>query len=313
MTLTLDPRYPLVWRSPSSLQIGVDRPLVVLDDVTIGHERMLAGLAIGLTPPGLRLLGTQSGESHSDIEGFRRAIEPALAKPRASHASSVVVSGSGPTADRLLRRLAEAGLKPRSIGRRPEEITVDIADGPADGHTDGTAEEPAFAIVVAHFVVNPAVRGMWLRRDTPHLPIVFGDTSATLGPIIEPGIGPCLYCLELHRRDADPAWPAIASQLLNSRSPAESPFFASEVAAVAARLTLARVTGAGSVENESITIDEASGAIARRRWQRHPECACIGIDGVSGPVPRGNARVNWLPSVVPSTPPTTTAGASVPA
>ena len=50
-------------------------------------------------------------------------------------------------------------------------------------------------------------------RDVPHLAVVFDDDGARVGPLVEPGAGPCLRCLDLGRRDADPAWPAIAAQL----------------------------------------------------------------------------------------------------
>jgi hypothetical protein len=34
MILRLDPRFPMVWRTPTSVQLGIDPPLVILDPVT---------------------------------------------------------------------------------------------------------------------------------------------------------------------------------------------------------------------------------------------------------------------------------------
>ena len=49
MILRLDPSRPLVWRSPFSLQIGVDPVAVVLEEVDDGDARVIATLATGAT------------------------------------------------------------------------------------------------------------------------------------------------------------------------------------------------------------------------------------------------------------------------
>lgn len=200
MTLALDPRLPLLWRTPDSLQLGLDAPPVVLTGVTTAHERMLAGLAVGLTPEGLALIGAESGLNPEQIAAFERAVRPALAAPKCAPRALVHIDGSGATVDRLEWRLREVGLEPRRVKTEADEQTA-------------PPELMQVAIIVGDYVLDPERRGRWLRRDIPHLPIVFGDTGVTIGPFIEPGAGPCLYCLELHRTDADPAWPALASQV----------------------------------------------------------------------------------------------------
>lgn len=278
MTLALDPRLPLLWRTPDSLQLGVDDPPVVLTHVTTAHEKMLAALAVGLTPEGLTLIGTDSGLSPAQISDFERAIGPALVQPKRVLSCSVEIDGFGATADRLEYRLREAGLEP------PRGLP-------------GTTN---FAVIVGHYVLDPERRGRWLRRDIPHLPIVFGDTSVTIGPFIEPGAGPCLYCLELHRTDADPAWPAIASQLLGRVGTAESPFLASEAATIATRMVLNRARG-GAARSDSVGADPTNAAIAvtvdaeagercNQSWRVHPRCACAGITAEVGQYPRETAK-----------------------
>ena len=79
-------------------------------------------------------------------------------------------------------------------------------------------------MLVAHHVVRPARYGYWLRRDVPHLAVVFGDTTLTVGPFVQPGAeAPCLCCLDLARQDADPAWQAIATQLAYRPPSSEEP------------------------------------------------------------------------------------------
>ena len=263
MTLTLDPRLPLVWRTPDSLQLGVDDPPVVLVNVTTAHEKMLAALTVGLTPEGLTLIGRESGLSQDQITDFKRAIGPALSQPARTLNVTVEIDGCGPTADRLEYRLREAGLEPRR----------------------GLLDAANFAIIVGDYVLDPDRRGRWLRRDIPHLPVVFSDTSVTIGPFIEPGSGPCLYCLELYRTDADPAWPALASQLLGRVSTAQSPFLASEAATIATRMMLNRARH-GPVRLDTadiaiaLTVNAESGEHQRQSWSVHPECACAGISAV---------------------------------
>lgn len=268
MLLRLDRKYPLVWRSPDSLQLGVDDPPVTLSGVTIAQERMLSALNVGTTRPGLSLIGTQSGLTEREVSRFHRLVAPALESPQVPGRPIVVVAGTGPTVDRLAYRLTEAGLSPRLVGQDPHSAVA----------TPLLRNAP-FAIVVAHYVLDPEFYGLWLRRDLPHLPIVFGDTSVRIGPVIEPGNGPCLYCLDRRRTDADPAWPAIASQLWGTRSTAESPFLASEAATMAARLALVHVRGLPFAAGTSFTIDAETGGTNARHWLPHPECACSGLAG----------------------------------
>jgi bacteriocin biosynthesis cyclodehydratase domain-containing protein len=318
MTLTLDPRLPLLWRTPDSLQLGVDGPAAVLPTVSIAHERMLAALAVGVTRPGLELIGTESGLGEQDVATFLRLIRPALLEQRAPVGASVAISGSGPTVDRLAWRLREAGLDPHPIGERPDDATA-------------LSSEPGrLAVVVGHYVLDPGFRGLWLRRDVPHLPIVYGDRTVRIGPFVEPGSGPCLYCLERHRADADPAWPALAAQLLGRRSSAETPFVASEAATIATRLLLARASGPASPGPASpaatgIVLDVETGARSTEGWVRHPECACAGLPElaaasepaeaavVSGRARPGIAMRSSRPDAARSMPTRTGEAVSVPA
>lgn len=301
MTLILDSRKPVLWRTPHSLQVGLDEPAVVLNDVTPAEERMLAGLAKGLTREGLRLVGAESGLSPEQVEDFASRVRPALAVENASPHACVEIDGHGLTADRLERNLHECGFETRRA----------ISNDPAPRETHST-QTGLFAVVIGDFVLDPERRGRWLRRDIPHLPLVYGDSSVTIGPFIEPGSGPCLYCLELHRRDADAAWPAMASQLLGKISAAQTPFIASEAATIAARMIRRRgIEGGG--EAMSLTLDCESGARTERSWQAHPECACAGLSVVSGAGDRENGTGNSPRAAGRWRPPRTNEAVSVPA
>lgn len=291
MILKLDPRFPLLWRTPTSLQFGVDAPPAVLSAVTNADERMIAALVGGVSRSGLSAIGTGAGAAEAQVARLLDAISPVLlpALPaRDTTAQLVAVSGTGPTADGIAALLRSNGIRVQ-------------LNGTAAGRVD-------LAIIVAQFVIEPELHGLWLRRDIPHLAVVFGDTEVRIGPMIEPGNGPCLHCLERRRTDADPAWPAIASQLWGRPSPAETALTSGEAAAIATRLALARLGDLSALAEPlpaatSLHLDAGSGRISRRSWLPHPECACLALPGNGwadarrgrnrspGPSPRRDAAV----------------------
>jgi bacteriocin biosynthesis cyclodehydratase domain-containing protein len=173
--------------------------------------------------------------------------------------ASVVITGGGETAHLIRALLGASGM-------------AIIADEPE--------ARPEIAVIVAHFVIEPEDHGRWLRRDIPHLAVVFGDETVCVGPIIRPGAGPCLYCLERHRTDSDSARPAMVSQLWQRRSGLESTLVAHEVATTVARLVLAprrahRIEPLTALDDSAtIEIDAATGERMLREWRGHPECGC---------------------------------------
>ncbi len=279
MVLKVRADVPLVWRSPSCLQFGVDEPLVVLDGVDAGTERMIAALVGGISPSGLDMMARSAGISAEAAAELLGRLDPALepeAEPPAVVRARVAVSGDGPLADEV-RRVLEA-------------------EGVLAGSDEGS---PDLAVVVAGWVISPEDHGSWLRRDIPHLPVVTGDGGVTIGPLVEPGIGPCLYCVQLTRTDNDPAWPAIATQLWNRPAPAMSPLAAAEAASFIARRAGERLTS-GPGEATSWRLAGDSGAVSPRVWTRHAACRCA--------VP---AESDWAPAADPAGRSATTREAAV--
>jgi bacteriocin biosynthesis cyclodehydratase domain-containing protein len=307
MVLRLDPRFPLVWRTPTSLQLGVASPVVVLDDVTPADERIIAALSAGVSRPGLTMIGRSAGAGEPAVDTLLGLLAPALVATTPASAGSVTITGSGPTVDRIAEAL------------RASRVAVRLA-----GDAESAASEPCdLAIAVGHFVLAPELHGLWLRRDIPHLPVVYSDTTVDVGPVVEPGRGPCLYCLQRYRTDADPSWPAISAQLWGRRSAAETPLGASETAALASRLAIARlVQGPDASTAVSTQVDVASGERRTLSWSPHPRCGCTGLtsapdERVSAAVPPGSGSPGAArdgtssPSSIPS-PPTSGSACVVP-
>lgn len=257
MVLRIDPRFPLLWRTPQSLQFGLDRPSVVLEAVSHADELVIAALVAGVSRSGVEMIGHSAGLDDVALAALLHTLEPAFEHPVSRTApASAVVTGSGETAQRVRRLLIEAG--------------VDVLHDEPDA-------SPEIAVIVAHYVIEPEDHGRWLRRDIPHLGVVYGDRAVSIGPIIRPGIGPCLYCLELHRTEADPSWPAMASQLWHQRTRIESSLVAGEVAAEVARRVLARRVVHRIQPLTSIELDAVTGERMLREWSRHPACGCTAL------------------------------------
>ncbi|MCU1514442.1 MAG: hypothetical protein JWO10_1532 [Microbacteriaceae bacterium] len=251
MVLRIDPSIPLVWRTPNSLQLGIDAPAVVLDRVSTAQEHILAALMAGISRSGIEMIARTAHAAPGELQDLLCELEPALDGTGSSMgAAAVHLPTSGETSFRLQSLLQAEG-----VGIVKES-------------------EARFAVIAAHYVLAPEQHGRWLRRDVPHLPVIYGDSIVRIGPFIEPGTGPCLFCLELHHTDSDAAWPAIASQLWGRQSPIETPLVCGEVAAIITRLILARLRHGPSERHESIELDAVTGDRTVKTWAVHPECGC---------------------------------------
>jgi bacteriocin biosynthesis cyclodehydratase domain-containing protein len=218
---------------------------------------MLAALAVGTTRPALEVVAAHAGAGPNEVSELLAAVHlallPARAPRRVPHA--VAVDGAGPTADHV-RALLELALTDVTIG---DDTSADGAD---------------VAVIVAHYVIEPSRHALWLRRDVPHLPVVFGDRGARVGPFVEPGDGPCLHCLDLQRTDRDAAWPAMATQLLGRRAASETALTSFQAAALATRLAIARLDGDHAHAATSMCIDAASGELSESSHLQHDRCGC---------------------------------------
>jgi bacteriocin biosynthesis cyclodehydratase domain-containing protein len=268
MVLKLDGRFTTVWRDPFSLQIGVDPARVVLREVSTAEERMIAALGSGVSRSGLDMIASSSQGSEQDVLTLLRKLKPLLLpEAPAQPDARVSIVGSGQTVERIANALALAGVSV-SVSASVVEETSDLG------------------IVIGHYVLDPESYGFWLRRDLPHLPVVFGDDSVLIGPLVEPGRTSCLYCLEHYRRDADASWSAIASQLWGRRAMSETALVSAEVAARVARLVLGRIERgrlesgrqtARSMSARSFRLAVESGDVTQRDWMPHPDCGCIAL------------------------------------
>jgi bacteriocin biosynthesis cyclodehydratase domain-containing protein len=284
MVLRLDSRFPLLWRTPSSLQFGADDPSVVFDEVSVATERMLSALMVGVTRPGLDLIARSAGGTAASVTALLRRLAPVMATDREPTERRVTLVGRGRTVDLIAESLSAEAVQVRHCGMDLTKA-LDATD---------------LAIVVAHFVIEPELHGLWLRRDIAHLPIVLGDATVRIGPVVDPGAGPCLYCLERARTDAHPWWPAVEAQLWGRESPLDRAATAAQSSAIATRVMLARLaTGpAPGPVTTSLEVDAATGVTRTRSHHRHPECGCSVLPGSGTEISEPSAGAATAPTRV---------------
>jgi hypothetical protein len=258
---TLNPDYPLVWRTPTSLQFGIDRVAAVLAEVTPRQERVLALLQSRVSAATLRAMAAGYGMARGELEAFLRSLGAALWDSTRDEAGS---AGKVAPGQRLRIAIDGRGAAAEATGRM-------LA---AQGHTVTVASArvaPAcdVALLFGSFVLEPHRAGDWLRRNIPALPIVFGNSRVDLGPLLGPEL--CACCVEMARCDADTAWPAIASQMMGTPSRLETPLLASEVATFVARWMLGEHPPTGTTQ---VQLDATTGERVTVTFLAHPECAC---------------------------------------
>ncbi|TQM97492.1 hypothetical protein FB476_2405 [Ornithinimicrobium humiphilum] len=197
------------------------------------------------------MLQTDPDDSSGDgllQEAVAGAVVSGPPVPRRSAGCRVV--GTGPLAARL-RRTVES----------PPSRGTDVVD-----------------VLVHHHVVPPDV-GLEVARDGRlALPVVVQPRRVLVGPVVGTGAGPCLHCLDLHRRDRDPAWPHVATVLghpAEQGGPVEVP---EAVARATEGVVLLLVGSVGSPALGPVDaglvheLGPAAPHVVTRRWVVHPAC-----------------------------------------
>jgi hypothetical protein len=201
--LQLNPDFPLVWRDPHTLQIGVDPPVVVMDNVQDDLLLLIHHLRSGLSPEGLAMFAKNQGVSPERTAELLTTLQPACDKPDVAAALDIVLDGPPDLISHATGVL-------RGLGHAPTRA-------------EDSPEAPGEVLVMAHYVPHPTSFHRWLRRDQPHTPVVFADQSITVGPRITPGQTPCLRCaLAIPGQSATHA-AALASQLWGVRAASATP------------------------------------------------------------------------------------------
>jgi len=282
----------------SATRVGVDRGrardlVVVLEraGVTVAPRRSASVTAPGAGAGDAPALGAvHAGDGLDVLE--RRARR------------SVLVSGTGRTGAAVVHALAAAGVgtlllqdaRPvlgtdvgigglvlADVGqRRDEAVAAHVAaSSPATVVRTGaaaTAREPDLVVLVTHRAADVARATRLVGNGTDHLAVVLEEAGAVVGPLVVPGRGPCLRCVDLHRRDDDSRWPTMAVQLRQRYEGAAAPeetVTATVAAALAAGQALAHLDGLPATTTAATLEVRLPAAVPRvRQWHPHPRCGC---------------------------------------
>ncbi|WP_250446000.1 thiamine biosynthesis protein ThiF [Actinotalea sp. C106] len=160
---------------------------------------------------------------------------------------------------------------------------------PRSGRRGGRSSGPPdLVVLVEHGAADPVRHRPWLRESVDHLSVVLREASVLVGPLVRPGRGPCLHCVDLHRAEQDPYWPTVAAQLAlgGTRSRrGEETVIALTAAALATGQVLAHLDGLPATTHTGALEVRLPEAVPRGMgWPVHPDCGCTGLvtDGSAG-------------------------------
>jgi len=231
---------PLIWRSPTTLQIGYP-PIAVLDPIGETEERLISALTAGAPRSALPAIG-RCGSRRVDqlLERIAAALDEPAAPP--------------PIAAIRVRSRERAGI-------------VETLHSLGLIHRDARTLATVGLIIADHVIPWSACRG-WMRADVPHVGVTFGQDRVVVSNLVLPGRSACLRCADMHRLDADDAWPVLASQLMAVPArTAKDPLLRGEALAAASWI----LRQEEPVDGVEVLADGTLRAIEQRP---HVDCGC---------------------------------------
>lgn len=268
--LRIDPSHPPLWRTANSLQFGVDAVAVVPDPAP-WQQRLVRELEQGIPESAVVPFAVAAGGTSRAAEAFLALLDPVLLRG-SEPAPSAVLQGAGDVPPAQLEVVRQGLVAAGCI--------VEVAQG-FDPPGGVGADAAAVLVVVAHRVVPPAFAAALMRADRSHLPIVLAPGSADVGPLITPGESACLACLAAERRDADPAWPTLAAQLVGRTADPVDASVLWEAGIVAGRILTASELHPAAGHDRSLTVRAGSLHRALRTHRPHAECWCRSPSGTA--------------------------------
>jgi hypothetical protein len=279
----LDPAMPVLLRPDGAVQVGWNpRRAVVIRPphglTATGLATLLRSMHSPLPMSELqRLAGRHgavaAGELGDLVSQLVKAgvatCDPGPRQRRPGRSGSIRVHGRGPLSQLLVEALRCSGARIKQSSQPHALVTAAGAD---------------LVVLSDYLVADPRMLRDLHAQGVAHLQVRVRDGAGLVGPLVIPGITSCLGCADLHRRDRDAAWPAVAAQLRHAVGVADRATLLATAALALSQVN--RVIGAvrGSdaehdsapppALNTTLEFDVHAGSIAARHWPRHPLCAC---------------------------------------
>lgn len=211
------------------------------------------------------------------VHGDGRAVAQVGALLAAAGVGRLHVVGTGPA---RLHQTVPGGICPSDEGQ-PFTEAVRAAIHRAAPDVDTTplpiGDRPDVVVLVSDEPVDSEQRDALHARRCTHLAVRLGAGHGVVGPLVVPGRSSCLRCADLHRRDRDHAWTALAVQLATPRrhGPVSDVSLATVIAGVAASQTLAFLDGSDPPTiNGTLEMQVPDWRLRRRSWPPHGDCDC---------------------------------------
>ena len=210
------------------------------------------------------------------VEGATRVGVPLAAVLAASGIGRISVRDAGvvTAGDAIV-----GGLSAADEGR-PRAVAAADAVRRASPLTDLrplTDEAADLVVLTRPWAASDPLVAAGLDPGVPHLVATVRGDVGVVGPLVVPGATGCLRCADLHRRDADPAWPRLAAQLTSTEPPPSGATVTCLVTvATAALQVLAYVDGSAAPATLGATVELRPPDLRPRlrSWPPHPACAC---------------------------------------
>ena len=280
MRYALDPAMPVLLRPDGAVQIGWDprRAVLVRPPGGLspgGLAALLRAMTAPMTASDLRRLACAGGACEpAELDVLLAelvsagVVAPAGSARAGARALSIRVHGGGPLSDLL------------ADGLRCSWARVSRS---SHGNAAGAVAGVDLVVLADTLAADPRLVRDLHVGGVPHLPVRMRDGAGLVGPLVIPGVSSCLCCVDLHRTDRDPAWPALAAQLRDVVGAGDRATALATAALALSQLhqIIAAVHGdpAGggappATLNATVEVDVAAQSIRARRWPRHPLCGC---------------------------------------
>lgn len=275
----LNPAMPVLLRPDGAVQVGWDPRRAVM--VRPPRGLTAAGLA-GLLRSMRSWAGLGELQRAATDQGLADAVELAellgqlvdagvarrAAQPRTGRSPSIRVHGRGPLSELLVDALRCSGARVKHSSQP---------------HAVASTATTDLVVLSDYLVVDPRMLRDLRAEGVPHLPVRVRDGTGLVGPLVIPGVTSCLECADLHRKDRDPAWPALAAQLRDTVGTADRATLLATTALALSQVhrVIGAVRGAAADDpgpptalNATLEFDLHAGSIVARQWSKHPLCSC---------------------------------------
>ncbi|MEO3793691.1 hypothetical protein ABGB14_26050 [Nonomuraea sp. B10E15] len=172
----------------------------------------------------------------------------------------------------------DTGPRPGRAGSPEEgEFTPSVnalAGGPYLGDT---TDRPDLVVLAPVGALDGVLVNELTALRIPHLLASAFEGHGVVGPLVLPAESACLHCLDLTRRDHDPAWPIVTARLggYPAGEIACDSTLAALVAAAATGHALAHLDGRESAVTNGTMDVTPDWRWKRRSWTIHPQCRCM--------------------------------------